>query len=361
MVDQLAGQPPDVQRQRLRPAKPWSPSGAFAHTSEAGVVQRQEAPVVQRQDAPMSPEEVAAYVASAREELDTHSRAEVNKRLHDLYDPEIAERAEQRFSGDLPDMTGVGSEVIMTGFVQAIIDLQSDWSTLDRDGRADRILVAANQALTDAGAMEMYAVTPADIPTPAHFSGSEWSMSIGEQYLTADSLTDEVALELAEIGLHETRHCEQYYRGYRWLAGYGATLDAMMENNPRGLPDAVIEAAHGDPLDASTGSEAEVEEGQEWFTALVSDADEAQAPIGDLIEVIEALLARWDVADAALLAFEADPTSESQETFEAELEQVLELAQRYEDTYAVYRQIVDEADAFEVGVSAGVLFSRLST
>lgn len=309
----------------------------------------------------MSPDEVAAYVDWAREELDTHSRAEVNKRLHDLHDPEIADRAEERFSGDLPDMTGVGSEVVMTGFVQAIIGLQSDWSTLDEDGRADRILVAANQALTDAGAKEMYAVNPADIPTPAHFSGAEWSMSIGEQYLSADSLTDEAALELAEIGLHETRHCEQYYRALRWFAGYGAQLKVMKELDPWGLPDEVIEQAHGDPLDTFTGSQSEVEEGHEWYIALFSEASEAQEPIGDLIDVIEALLAQWDVADAALVAFEADPMSENREASEAELQRVLVLARQYETTYAVYRQIVDEADAFEVGVSAGVLFSRLNT
>ena len=248
----------------------------------------------------------------------------------------------------------------MTSFVQAIIDLQSEWSTLDTDERANRIFEAANQALTDAGALELFDVIPGDIPTPAHFSPPDWTVTVGNDYLTADSLTDEAAQKLADIALHETRHCEQAYRALRWFAGYGATLKVMQEVDPWGLPGEVIEAAHDDPLDTSTGSKSEVEEGHEWYIALFSEADEAQAPIGDLIGVIEALLARWDVADAALVAFEADPTSENQAAFEAELDAVLDLAQDYEDVYAEYRQIVDEADAFEVGVSAGVLFSRLN-
>lgn len=274
-----------------------------------------------------------------------------------------ARRGQQATPGDHQpstwNMTGVGALTVIDPFVKEIKQVQQSWPDLEEEDRPEALLAVCNMALASIGVPEMgFSVNTLE----AHgaFNASFWILRFREKTMKPDTLGESEAAGLADILLHETRHCEQNFRAARYLAGQGQQPKAIQEQ--LGIPKRVAKSAYENPLREDQGTQQELSEARMWADehSMKSSAYTENTKTGEKLreKVNELKSQRWEAEDK-LSALETSPTQEDIKEAIVAGQRLHEVIQEVIKMYSAYRTIPNEIDAHHVGVVTGQRFRTL--
>jgi hypothetical protein len=161
---------------------------------------------------------------------------------------------------------GMATQIKVGRFARAALDLLKDWSSLDPEARAQRMVTAANLELAEAG------IPPCGIAIVpqsglGEFSHTQWVMDLQEGLFKKDVISREEIADLGDTVYHEARHAEQFFRIVRYLAATGKSPKAIKKET--GLPDRIIELGHASPLVIpESGHSREMAEAMQWHESI---------------------------------------------------------------------------------------------
>jgi len=142
--------------------------------------------------------------------------------------------------------------------------IDADWATLSPDGRAQAILDKVNDQATAAGFPPMGKIVHAmDAQTYGQFDFTTWSIEVNQALVSLPTLTEEQATDLVDTMYHEGRHGEQWFRMAQLMAGQGKTADEIVDE--MGIPNDKAALAVADPI-APGSMEALIADG--WFQSV---------------------------------------------------------------------------------------------
>jgi hypothetical protein len=273
-----------------------------------------------------------------------------------------------------PD-TGLAGDRPVERLAGAARELAQDWDGLATPERRAAVLFRGPQAaLRQLGVppFELELKPPKDLgpldPFRGEFDIAQWKVNFDVKLFAGPLPKPDVLEKLVESSVHEARHCEQWFRMARYLAGQSPKLEAADIARQMGIWEPAAAQARRRPL---AGSGPEAEEARAWYESvygsgaaerrevllelpaaavnvkyrrkLAADARTALRKAGDELhfappeqkdeaqERYDEALAEWQKADAELRAAETE----------------------YRDLYKRYRQLPTEADAARVGSRVG--------
>jgi hypothetical protein len=233
--------------------------------------------------------------------------------------------------------TGLADAAAVTRFVGEGRKLKANWVKLATpEARA--------KCLTDAALAELktlkvpdYAVSVEDLGTNSgRFSFSVWTMRIGKDPFSGPLPTDAAIADLADTVLHESRHCEQWFRMARFQAGAGKTSAEIATDTQ--IPPRICDEAVKQPLSAAG---VELTEAQGWWKTLTD---------------LPVLRQAYETAATALEQVKANAASTKEQKDKATKDRDDAFA-AYQAVRAKYVALPEEADAWKLGaaVTAGML------
>lgn len=283
---------------------------------------------------------------------------EIRKRVYPKESAPGIQRAKDRHAGKLPDLTGLGRLTTLDRFATAVRGIQSRWATLGTpDNRVKELGRAANTELAAADVPAYLAVDKKLMEIKAFFQPSTWMFVISQDLVSASTLNDRDAAEVANTTLHEGRHAEQNFLAARFSAGGNgkdaAAKDAAAIVLEQGIPLVIAGKAVAKKFDASTDKGTK-DLGRRMFQATVTDGVANQAISDDDGWALMATM-RSD-AISALMKLRIKPGAATIADAEAKRDALKAQIKVVEDKYTLYRRIPYEADAHEVGDAAEQAF-----
>jgi hypothetical protein len=271
---------------------------------------------------------------------------EIRKRVYPKESAAGIQRAGERHQGNRPDLTGLGKLAVLQDFADGVRAVQSQWSTLTPNRRVAEIGKVANRELTAADVPGFLALNSQPMQSKGFFTPSQWSFTISEELVKNNALTNDDAGQVANVGLHESRHAEQAFLAARFSAGTGA--DAATIARDEGIPGTVATKAVAMKFDARTDPKVS-SLGQAMFQSMVTNRDANQATTGDSLAAIDKLDSRRELAKIALTTLQQSATPENVSDARQACEDLKAQITVVEQKYSLYRAIPHEADAHEVG------------
>ena len=250
--------------------------------------------------------------------------------------------------------TGIATQVAVDRFVSAAKKVEKDWGTLDKTSRAEKLGEAANQELATAGVPKVGVVIKDLGNTNGQLDFTPWNLDLNGKRFEASTVTADAMAPVATTVYHESRHAEQWFRMARLEAGKGK--NGAQIATALSIKRTVADEAAGKPL---SGDSQEAKEAGAWHKSVYgSDASARNQTLRNLKTHGQALrdagtksqegAAKYkqlqtekgaDHADtkAALAAWKTAYTAyeSAKTTFDA--------------TYAAYRALPEEADAWKLG------------
>jgi hypothetical protein len=271
---------------------------------------------------------------------------EIRKQTYPKESAAGIQRAKQRKSGALPDLTGLGSIKSLGQFATAMHDVQKNWGKTTHE-RLKSVGKAANVQLVAAEVPEFKTVDKEKMTPKAYFAQSEWGFRVNEELVNQNSLNDADAGDLANTTLHESRHAEQAFLAARYAASVlkqNATTIATTQS----IPGGIAKEAVGKKFDAATDPSVAAL-GAQMFDANVTHGTSNQA-ISDAVtaSITKLDAARLD-AETAVKALDASETPKTIADARVARDALRSQIASVEQSYKGYRNIPYEADAHEVG------------
>lgn len=261
-------------------------------------------------------------------------------------------------SGKLPSTTGIASRVSMSRFVTAAKQVEATWPDKTVEERAE--------ALGDAAAAELTAIDVPPTTTEVQDLGSKsgqldfknWVLELNEKEYDKPAVSSGEMSGLANVAYHEARHGEQWHRMARILAGRRMTAQQIAAQ--MGIDEGVAEDAADKPLDEKG---AEGMEGKAWYESVYGAKSAQRSAVLNALTTDGEALQRWaqklTQAQQKLQALAADGTATAEERQaaqdahdEADAE-YLAAKVAFERTYAKYRALAEELDAWAAGDAVG--------
>lgn len=260
----------------------------------------------------------------------------------------------------VPDLTGLGSRLITNGFVGKVKRVRQEWPTLQPRERAKKLIAICNDALKDIGVPPM---KPAIERMNARgvFRAHKWSYVLRRQTMNRWVLGDREAAELADNLMHESRHCEQYFRVARYLARKGELeWPAAQIASRLSIPENAAKTAAANPLTTENATGQEIKEARAWREAILEENrttknDQAGNRLNKAIAELERQRKAAMRTQSKLR--KAVTTPRIDQAIEAG-KQLAEQRDLVRTIYAAYRKLPHEVDAHEVGVSAAWAFDQ---
>ena len=246
-----------------------------------------------------------------------------------------------------PQETGIADSAATGRMTTAAKQVQADWDALKTaDARAQKFAEAPLAELKAAG-VPAYTVVMKDLGSAnGQFDFTTWSMDLAKGRFETAKPSAAVMAGVARTIAHESRHCEQWFRMARLEAGRGKKAAAIAKKLQ--IPQKIADEAEKNPLKADTpeGKEAEA-----WYESVYGGKGADRGKVLKALPVLGKALADAKAATAAL------PATASQAEKDAAKAKQDEAQKAYDENYAKYRALPEEADAFNVGgtVEAGVL------
>lgn len=330
-------------------ARALSPEAQPGYHDQAVQLSPAGAPVQMSGDT-LDAAEVTAITQKTNASLALNSWASVRTRVQGQIAAPIVKAADERKAGTKKDLTGIGSQVAAGRFAAEVKKLQGTWPKLTPWWRAQSLYKAANSELEKAKVPGFMLLRVKEMTARGGFASWEWGFYFQKAMLSAASLNDDDASELAQTTLHEARHAEQHFRIARLLAGEGKSAAEIKASDD--MPGNIIQAALAKPLTDQNGSPEELAEAREWRQAMGPDGVKHAATSKDAGAQIDELKRLHGVATAALAAFGADPTRKNADAVGQARRGLEAQVPVVEKAYVAYRNIPYEKDANEVGVTA---------
>jgi len=277
---------------------------------------------------------------------------EIRKRAYPRESAPAVQRARERKAGRLPDMTGLGAISSLEHFAASVRTVQRDWSTFSPDRRVDKLGDATKAEMTTAEVPPFLVVNREEMKFKGFFRPDHWSFTISDALVTAGSLNDSDAAELANTALHESRHAEQQFLAARFSAGVNRKNAAGIHAEQK-IPVAIAEKAVDKKFNAATDPKVAAL-GREMFAAKVTHGAANQRISSD--DGIDELDVRKTAAETALRNLTATVTSTTYADATARRNALRAQIAEVERKYTLYRNIPYEADAHEVGDAAELAF-----
>jgi hypothetical protein len=243
-----------------------------------------------------------------------------------------------------PDKTGIGARLAVFRFIEAAKKVETDWATLKTaTARAKAFGDAANTELKAAGVPEIK-VRVKKMDNLGEFDFATWTLDIGKDAFAKATADRSEIGDAADTVYHESRHCEQWFRMARLQAGKGWKASKIATK--LGIPSKIAKAAVANPLAAGTGAEAT--EASAWYESVYGTGrKQREKTLTDMPKIQKKL----DAARKALAKVlkNKKATEKQKETARKKVE---DLQKKWDDTYAAYRALPEEFDAWAVGDDA---------
>lgn len=254
---------------------------------------------------------------------------------------------------------GMAAQPAINAFGNDMATLQKDWGTLTPAARTARL-----QSLVDAQATRNNfpaprITTPRDLGAGRNgelrFSG--WQVAISPGLMNASTLSRQQAEQLGDTLYHETRHAEQWFLMARRDADGGLTADQIQSQ--LSVPPRVAQAAVANPIPATDARRGCAD--AMYNSVYGTNAAARNATLGDLGTKSASLaLANQALAQAtaARNTLAASPGTTAQALANANnlvnstYATVTGQYNSFQTTYAAYRALPEEADAWNAGTRA---------
>jgi hypothetical protein len=277
---------------------------------------------------------------------------EIRKRAYPRESAAGVQRAKDRKTGKLPDLTGLGKISSLEHFAGQIRDVQRHWDPADATKNVTALGNAANAELAAADVPGFIIVDKAPMEFKGFFTPGFWSFTISEALVTSASLNDADAAEVANTTLHESRHAEQDFLAARFAAAM-PRQDADTIHFRHGIPTTIAQKAVDKKFDASTDPKVKAL-GRDMFDATVTHGTANQRISND--DGLADLALRKADAESALTALRARVTQTTYNDAITARNSLRAQIAEVERLYKLYRNIPYEADAHEVGDAAEQAF-----
>lgn len=239
--------------------------------------------------------------------------------------------------------TGLADAAATTRFVGVGKTLAANWVKLATpEARAKHLTDAALAELKTIG-VPAYAVSVKDTGNDAGtFDFQTWTMDIGKDAFDGAVPGAAALADLADTVLHESRHCEQWFRMARLQAGAGKKPEDIAKETF--IPPRICDEAVKQPLTAAGD---ELTEAQTWWKSVYG-ADKAER--NKTLRAIDPLMAAYEAAETKYKAVKAKATSTKEEKEQAKKDRDDAFA-KYQAADAKYRALPEEADAWKLGAA----------
>jgi hypothetical protein len=283
--------------------------------------------------------------------------SEIRRRIYPKESSAGLKRADDRHSGKLPDLTGLGGLKTIEHFVQQIRKVKADWNTTlnTPNLRVKELGKVAGDELVTVGVPGFLIVDKEPMQSKGFFQAREWKYVISEELVKNDQLADADAQELANVTLHESRHAEQTFLAARFSAGIGGKDAAGIVAEQR-IPIAIANDAVLKKFDSNTDAKT-LHLGKKMHQAKVTN----RATIQGINTAFDDILAKMDAkrkeTEMALSSLVENATPAAIKDAKLKRDELKTLVAALEVAYTNYRNIPSEADAHEVGDAAGLAFT----
>jgi hypothetical protein len=239
--------------------------------------------------------------------------------------------------------TGLLDTTVVDRFVGIAKTLATNWDKLATpEARAKHLTDAALAELKTLG-VPAYAVSVKDLGNNAgSFSFPTWTMNMGTAPFSGPLPGKAALADLADTVLHESRHCEQWFRMARSRAGAGKSSADIA--TAMGIPPRIADEAVKQKLTAA-GTELTEAEGW-WKSVYGADRVARNATLTDVdVKATEykAAKAKWDQVKA-----KATSTKEEKDAAKKGHDDALAA---FQAAHAKYKALPEEADAWKVGAA----------
>jgi hypothetical protein len=245
--------------------------------------------------------------------------------------------------------TGLADTKVVDRFVGVAKTLADEWDKLKTPEARAKLLTDAALAELKTLGVPAYAVSVKDLGSNAgSFDFQTWTMEMGKDPF-AGPLPPKAALaDLADTVLHESRHCEQWFRMARYQAGAGKSSADIATATK--IPARITDEAFKQKLSAA-GTELTEAEGW-WKSVYGADRLARNKTLTDL----ETLDAAYETAKTKYEQVKAKASSTKEEKEQAKKDRDTAFA-AYQAAFAKYQALPEEADAWKVGaaVTAGMM------
>ncbi len=148
--------------------------------------------------------------------------------------------------------SGIAGTKALGKYVAGVKELQDGWDKLSAAARGAAIGKEANKRLKDAGVPACTIdVQSMAIGTNGNFDFTTWTINVNKIPLEQATITTNELAEIADTMYHEARHCEQWFRIARFLAGTkGKTAKDIATE--MFIPESIAKKAVASPLKKSS-------------------------------------------------------------------------------------------------------------
>jgi hypothetical protein len=293
-------------------------------------------------------DEVAKEVADG-------TRDNLRNRLYAKHSAPNQQLARDRHAGKVPDLTGLGSKVMIDELVKRFRrDLLPRWSGkgMDAKERALETYMLAQAMLVNAGVPQFAGHDIVDMRPKGAFTSADWRFKFQKHMMETASPTVDEQSDLINAVAHESRHAEQAWFAARLAAGKGMKPDAIA--GALGVRPEIAKWAKDAPITAKTATPAELAFATAMFDAEGTRGADNQKLERAIEEKGKDLIAKNAACASAVAKLRSSPTG-AQMTATTKTRDALRAAvAAYTDAYRDYRGIPFEADAHEVGDAAAV-------
>jgi peptidoglycan hydrolase-like protein with peptidoglycan-binding domain len=237
---------------------------------------------------------------------------------------------------------GLAKDTAVEDFAADAKAVENQWATLGNAQARGRALLEAVNAQLTASQTPACLMALQDLGNDAgQFDFATWTLALGQTPFSADSVTGEEAADMANTVYHESRHAQQWFLMARMLAGQRQTASQIATG--MGIPANIAAQAVANP--AAPGS-TEAVEAAGFYESVYGGHAAARNQTLDDVEKLDTK------QKAARQAFEDDPTPLNQARLAA-------AKAAFEEAYARYRNLPEEADAWRQGDAVTAAYGRL--
>jgi len=267
----------------------------------------------------------------------------------------------QQKPGAQPDLTGVGEKVILAGFAAAMIRTQILWPKMPLNNRLKLIEWDVNKALKLASVPNLFSFKAEKMDGVAgYFQSALWKFGINKDFVLSPKLSDDVAAELCDTGMHESRHAEQRFLAACYYAGQNPKISAYAVAQKLHIPIAIAQAAVAKKFNTTTDPKVAAR-GKKMYDAFVTNGKENQKISDDCYSALLKVKSAQIEANKAKDAFNATPTDATYADAITKDDNLKKANAEFELLYKKYRNIPYEEEAHEVGALAWQAFKDRSS
>ncbi len=238
-------------------------------------------------------------------------------------------------------MTGIGADFAVGQYVGVAKKVGERWGEMTPYARAQALVTAVNFELSHFDVPKVAFVLKDLGDDNGQLDFATWTLELNSERFKKGTPEAADLPGVARTVYHESRHADQWFRMARLQAGLKMKADDIEDK--LGIPSSVVKEAVKNPL---KGDGPEAQEAKAWFESVYgSKADDRNKTLTDLDD----FGTKYRDALAAKAKVDSDPSATDDDKKKA-ADLVAATKKRYDEIYAKYRALPEEADAWKLGL-----------